>query len=257
MSIVIAPDKFKGTLSAPAVAAALANGVRSVRPGAPLALCPMADGGEGTLDVLLAARRGQRRRVACRGPFGDAIDADVGLIDGAAVAVVELAQAAGWTTLAGRRPDPLVASTFGVGELLGAALEAQVSRIVLALGGSVTVDGGCGLAQALGLELFDAAGRRMASPLPPGRLEEVRYVESAAMTARFADVALSIAADVLNPLLGPSGASRTFGPQKGADAAGVERLERRAGAWAGVLESASGWLLRDEPGGGDGGAHCR
>jgi glycerate kinase len=246
--IVIAPDSFKGTLTAVEAAEAIAEVVRRLHPDAAIDCCPMADGGQGTLDVIVRAAGGQRRRVACRGPLGEPMTAEVGLIDRAATAVVELAAAAGLTLVPPERRNPLHTTTYGVGELLAAALDAQVDRIILALGGSATIDGGGGLAQALGLVVRDAAGRSLPAPLVPARLVDARRIDIDAMTKRFGATAITIAADVLNPLLGPNGAAAVFGPQKGADARAIAALERGLTHWVGLLEGASGRSLRDEPG---------
>jgi glycerate kinase len=275
--IVVAPDSFKGSLSAAAAAEAVAEGIRRAKAPAKhgrgstridVDLCPMADGGEGTLDVLLAAHRGQRRRVPCHGPLGHPLVAPVGLIEHGSTAVIELATAAGLALVPAADRDPLHATTFGVGELIAAALDAEVDCIIVGLGGSATVDGGCGLAQALGLRLLDETGRQLStsggvyprrmaappdeagnvSPFPPARLGEVRAIDPADLLERIGDTHITFAADVLNPLLGPNGAAHVFGPQKGADEHAVQMLENALTNWAGVLERASGVKVRDEPG---------
>jgi len=248
--VVIAPDSFKGTLTAVEAAAAIATVIMCLRDDAVIDCCPMADGGEGTLDVLVRAAGGQRRRVGCHGPLGETITAEVGLIDRAATAVVELATAAGLTLVPSEKRNPLQTTTFGVGELLSAALAAEVDRIILALGGSATIDGGCGIAQALGATLIDAAGREMAAPLAPARLFEVRRIEAESLVERLGSTSIAVAVDVLNPLLGPNGAAAVFGPQKGADAEAIQLLERGLTNWVGLLEGTSGRALRGEPGSG-------
>lgn len=248
MRIVVAPDSFKGSMSAGQVAAEIADAIDELRPDADVDCCPMADGGEGTLDVLLDAHHGQRRRVACHGPRGEPITADVGLIAQASTAVVELAAAAGLTLVPPAQRDPLSATTFGVGELIGAALDAQVDRIILALGGSATVDGGAGLAQALGLRLLDSLGNVLPSPISLRDLPRARSLDPTDLLERIRETEIVIAADVLNPLLGPDGAPRVFGPQKGADPAGVAQLEAALSHWVGLLEGLTGRALRDEPG---------
>ncbi len=250
MRIVIAPDSFKGTLSATEAADEIAAVIKTLRSDAIIDCCPMADGGEGTLDVLVRAAGGRRRRVACHGPLHEPITAEVGLIDQASTAVVELATAAGLTLVPGERRNPLHTSTFGVGELLTASLAAEVDRIILALGGSATIDGGCGIAQALGATLIDVAGRGIAAPLTPARLTDVRRIEIEPLVERLGSTSIAVAVDVLNPLLGPNGAAAVFGPQKGADAGAIQLLERGLTNWVGLLEGTSGRALRDEPGSG-------
>jgi len=248
--VVIAPDSFKGTLTATQAADAIADVIRTLRGDMIIDCCPMADGGEGTLEVLVRAAGGQRRRVACHGALNEPITAEVGLIDQASTAVVELATAAGLTLVPSERRNPLHTTTFGVGELIAAAISAEVDRIILALGGSATIDGGCGLAQALGATLIDAAGREMAAPVTPNRLSDVRRIDAEPLVERLGSTSITVAVDVLNPLLGANGAAAVFGPQKGADANAVHLLERGLANWVGLLEGTSGRSLRDEPGSG-------
>ncbi len=250
MRIVVAPDSFKGTLTASEAADLIAEVITKLRRDAVVDRCPMADGGEGTLDVLVRAAGGQRRRVDCHGPLHEPITAEVGLIDQASTAVVELATAAGLTLVPSEKRNPLHTSTFGIGELLAASLAAEVDRIILALGGSATIDGGCGIAQALGATLIDVAGRVLAAPLTPSRLSDVRRIEAETLLERLGATSIAVAVDVLNPLLGPNGAAAVFGPQKGADPAAIQTLELGLTNWVGLLEGASGRSLRDEPGSG-------
>lgn len=250
MRIVVAPDSFKGTLSATEAADAIAAVIKTLRGDAIIDCCPMADGGEGTLDVLVRATGGQRRRVECHGPLHEPMTAEVGLIDQASTAIVELATAAGLTLVSIERRNPLHTSTFGIGELLAASLAAEVDRIIFALGGSATIDGGCGIAQALGAMLIDVAGRGLAAPLTPSRLSDVRRIEAEPLLERLGATSIAVAVDVLNPLLGPNGAAAVFGPQKGADAAAIQTLELGLTNWVGLLEGESGRSLRDEPGSG-------
>ncbi|MCK6486216.1 MAG: glycerate kinase [Phycisphaerae bacterium] len=248
MRIVIAPDSFKGTLDAASAAAALAQGVRLARPDAIVNCVPMADGGEGTLNVLLAARNGQRREARATGPLGEPRTAAVGLIDGASTAIVELAQIAGFSLLPADRRDPLTATTCGVGELIRAALDSGVDRVLLTLGGSATVDGGAGMMQALGLRLLDANHRPLPERIGGGRLADITYLDADALYPALRTTRILIAVDVLNPLCGPGGAARVFAPQKGADAAAVARLEAGLTHWADLLEHYCGRTLRNEPG---------
>ena len=205
MKIVIAPDSFKESLSAPEVAAAIARGWRQVFPEAELLLRPMADGGEGTVDAVLAATGGERRECRVCGPPVEPVLAHWGWL-GEGTAVLEMASASGLHHVPRDRRDATVTTSLGTGELIRAALDAGATRIILGLGGSATNDGGAGLLQALGVRFLDAREVE----LPPG----------GAALAR-----LEIAADVDNPLCGPRGASRVFGPQKGADPQQVEQLD--------------------------------
>jgi glycerate kinase len=221
LSVVVAPDSFKGSLSAASAARAIAHGWASVRPGDTVTLCPQADGGEGTLDAIEAATPHAVRHSAglVTGPDGQPTPGEWLLLDGG-VAVVELAQCSGLPLMAGL--DAAGATTRGFGEVIAAALDAGATSLVLALGGSASTDGGTGALAALGLRLADAAGR----PLPDGgaALSSLATLDTTALrTPPPGGVALLT--DVTSPLLGPTGAARVFGPQKGATPAVVERLD--------------------------------
>ncbi|HEX2075851.1 MAG TPA: glycerate kinase [Geodermatophilus sp.] len=241
--IVVAPDSFKGSLAADAVAAAVAAGVARVAPRAEVLQRPMADGGEGT--VAAALRAGYRpHRVRVAGPDGRPVEAVLALGDG--TAVVELAAAAGLGLLA--RLAPMTASTRGVGELLRAALDAGARRMVLGLGGSATTDGGAGMLQALGVRLLDARG----DDVPPGGagLAQLDRVDAAGLDPRLVAVEVVVASDVDNPLTGPAGAAAVFAPQKGASPAEVDRLDAALARYAAVLARDLGVDVADRPGAG-------
>ena len=245
MRIVIAPDSFKESLSAPEVAQALARGWAQVFPDAELLLRPMADGGEGTVDAVLAAGGGERRELTVQGSLGAPVRAHWGLLpDG--TAVLEMAAASGLHLVPRAGRDPSRASSHGTGELLRAALDAGARRIVLGLGGSATNDGGAGLLQALGARLLDAHG----APLPPGgaALAQLARLELADLDPRLLQVAVEVAADVDNPLCGPQGASAVFGPQKGASPAQVAALDAALAHFARIAASALGVDHSGEPG---------
>jgi glycerate kinase len=232
MKLIIAPDSFKESLSAEAVAAAIAEGWRRVYPEAQIVAKPMADGGEGTVDALLAASAGERRESPVRGPLGAPVSAHWGWLDGN-TAVIEMASASGLQLLAPAQRDARVTSSFGTGELIRAALDAGATRIILGLGGSATNDGGSGLLRALGVRFLDADG----DPLEEGgaALARLERLDLAGLDGRLAQVRVEVAADVDNPLCGPRGASAVFGPQKGADPQQVRQLDdalRRFGAVA-------------------------
>jgi len=250
MRVIVAPDKFKGSLDATAVADAVAEGFHRSRPEARVTCAPMADGGEGTLDALFRAQRGQRQEFSVHGPLGTPCTAAIGLFDRSRHVVIELAQAAGYSLVPPDRRDPLMTTTLGVGELLARALDFGPDRITLTLGGSATVDGGAGLMQGLGLDLIDRTGRVMPPGLGGGALCDVARFGFDGLHPALHQTPLEIAADVLNPLCGPNGAARVFAPQKGADAAGVGRLEQGLAHWAELWEngSASPLRLRDQPG---------
>jgi glycerate kinase len=244
--IVVAPDSFKGSLSADRAAAAIAAGIGRVLPGAEPVLRPLADGGEGT--VAAAVRAGFRpRTVRVTGPDGRPVDA-VLAVQGT-TAVLELATAAGLGLL--DRPAPLAATTRGVGELVRHALDAGAGRIVLGIGGSATTDGGAGMLQALGLRLLDAHG----ADVPPGGggLARLDRMDASGLDARLAGVEFVVASDVDNPLTGPSGAAHVFGPQKGASADDVVALDAALERYAAVLARDLGAAVATTPGAGGAG----
>jgi glycerate kinase len=221
MKVVVAPNAFKGSLSAVAAADAMALGVRAG--GGEPAAVPVADGGEGTLDALVAAAGGTIMGVICRGPMGIPVRAHLGrLSDG--TGVVEMAQASGLSLVPERERDPMHATSFGTGELIKGALARRPPRIVIGIGGSATVDGGMGLARALGVRFFDGTGRELEHG--GGALEKLARIDASHLDARLGGVQLVVASDVDNPLCGPDGAAYVFGPQKGAGPAQVERLDR-------------------------------
>lgn len=212
VKIVIAPDSFKESVSAPDAAAAIARGVKAACPGAQTVCIPMADGGEGTVEAVLAAAGGQARQRTVNDALGHKVDAVWGLLEDG-TAVIEMAAAAGLELIAPSRRDPLRASSHGVGELILAALDAGAARIILGLGGSATNDGGAGMLTALGLRLLDKDGRS----LPPGggALGQLASIDPRGLDSRLANTRIIVASDVDNPLCGPQGASHVFGPQKG------------------------------------------
>ncbi|WP_029432136.1 glycerate kinase [Blastococcus sp. URHD0036] len=245
--VVVAPDSFKGSLSAAEAAAALARGLRRGAPGAEVVEHPVADGGEGTVDLVL--RQGfapVAARVA--GPLGAPVEARFAVRGD--TAVVEMAAAAGLGLLPGPPDDATAraASTAGVGELLAAALGTGVRRVVLGIGGSATTDGGSGAVAALGAQLLTARGE----PLAPGgaALLDLAVLDLAGLDPRPADVELLVACDVDNPLTGPAGAAAVYGPQKGASPGTVALLDRALSRWADVVAATTGRDVRDLAGAG-------
>lgn len=248
MKIVIAPDSFKESLSAAGVARALARGLRQALPEAELIECPLGDGGEGTLDAVLAATDGEVREAQVTGPLGEAVTARWGWLAEQRTAFVEMASASGLELVPKARRDVGVATSRGTGELLQAALDAGAERLVLAIGGSATNDGGAGLLQALGARLLDAQGQALA---PGGAaLANLASIDLAALHPRLAEVAVVIAADVDNPLCGPQGASHIFGPQKGASPEQVQELDGALAHFATITAATLGRDVREQPGAG-------
>ncbi|MBL3687745.1 allantoinase AllB [Leucobacter zeae] len=235
MRIVIAPDKFKGSLSSEEVGASLAAGIRSVAPDAAIAVVPMADGGEGTAEAAIA-NGFERRTARVAGPLGNPVEA-VYAVRGAE-AVVELAEASGLLLVPEAERDALAASSRGTGELILAALDAGAERIVLAVGGSASTDGGAGLLAALGARILDADGADL--PDGGGSLGAVDRVDLSGLDPRIPRTRFVLAADVDHPLLGARGAAAVFGPQKGADPAQVERLDAGLARFAAALAAELG-----------------
>jgi glycerate 2-kinase len=241
--VLIAPDCFGGTLTATEAAEAIAGGWRAAAPADQLVLRPLADGGPGFVEVLHGALGGRLHRASVSDPRGRPVEAT--WLEHDATAYVESAQACGLHLVAKAERDALTAGTVGVGELIAAARDAGVHTIVVGLGGSASTDGGAGMLAALGAAALDAAG----SVLPAGG----GALADCARLAGLPDlggIRLVAASDVENPLLGTHGAARVFGPQKGADEAGVHRLERALSRWADVLAEATGRDVRAEPGAG-------
>ncbi|MCV9996326.1 glycerate kinase [Paeniglutamicibacter sp. ZC-3] len=229
MLVVVAPDKFKGSLTGAQVAAAIEAGVRAAMPGARTLAVPVADGGEGTLAA--AAQCGfELHHATVAGPTGEPVRAAFGLRD--EVAVVEMAEASGLDRLPGGK-DALGATSLGTGELIAAALDAGATQIILGVGGSACTDGGAGMLQGLGARLLDEQGNEL--PLGGGALGTLERVELDALDPRIATTTFTLAADVENPLTGPNGAAFVFAPQKGASPELVSALDAALGHWAQVL----------------------
>jgi glycerate kinase len=223
MRVIVAPNAFKGSLSALDAAEAIGEGVRTVASDADLVLVPIADGGDGTVEALVAATGGERRTRRVRGPLGAPVEADYGLIDAGSTAVIEMAKAAGLALLPPDKRDPRTTSTHGVGELLQHAYDGGARHFIVGIGGSATNDGGAGMAQALGYQLLDQNEHE----LPPGGLALTRLarIQAGGVHANWKEAEVEVACDVTNPLTGPSGASAVYGPQKGATPEMVAELD--------------------------------
>ncbi len=247
MRVLVAPDKFRGTLTAEEAARAISTGWRREWPVDEIVEVPMADGGEGTLDALVAALGGERRTTRVSGPLGDEVAADYGLLPGP-VGVVEMARASGLELLAGSRRDPLRTSTRGTGELILATCEHLPAEVVVCIGGSATNDGGAGMAQGLGARLLDSRGRDL-RPGGAALLDLVR-IDVTAMAPQVLATRFMVACDVDNPLVGSQGASVIYGPQKGASSDAVLLLDRALAHYAAVLHRDLGIDLRETPGAG-------
>jgi glycerate 2-kinase len=247
MRVLVAPDKFRGTLTAEEAARALARGWRRARPGDEVEELPLADGGEGTLDALVAALGGERRTTKVTGPLGDPVDAAFGRLPDSS-GVVEMALASGLALVPERRRDPLRTTTFGTGELILAACRAGARRVVVCIGGSATNDGGAGVAQALGFRLLDADGRN----LEPGggALARLERIDRSGVSPDVEGVEFVVASDVDNPLTGVAGAAAVYGPQKGASPKDVRRLDAAMERLAAVVRRDLGADVASRPGAG-------
>lgn len=248
MKVVIAPNAFKGSLTAVQAAAAIARGVREAVPDAVLVEIPVADGGDGTTEALVSAHRGEYRSVDVEGPLGDPVRASFGLIERGATAVVELASASGFALISDDRRDPRRTSTYGFGQLLEAARHSGVTRIIAGIGGSATNDGGAGMAQAIAYQLLDGDGNELSRG--GAALLDLERIDASKVDPAWRQVAISVACDVTNPLLGPNGASYIYGPQKGADQETIELLDRALANLAGVVKRDLGQDVADVPGAG-------
>ena len=245
MKIVIAPDKFKGSLTAAEAADAIAAGLRAEWPEAELVTVPVADGGDGTVDAAVAAGL-ERVPVTVDGPTGEPVRASYARKG--ELAVIELADACGLRRLPGGRPAPLTASSFGCGQVLAAALAAGARQIILGVGGSASTDGGAGLLQALGARVLDARGEPLARG--GGALREVAALDLSGLHPGLRPSTVILATDVVNPLTGPDGAAEVYGPQKGASPEQITELASGLRRWAAVVAAATGTDRSQAPGAG-------
>jgi glycerate kinase len=247
MRIIVAPQEFKSTLTAREAADAMAIGVKRALPNAEVETIPLSDGGPGLVDLILASTGGRRMQAPVQDPLGRPIDAAWALLDDE-TAVIESAAAAGLVLLREEERDPAITSTFGVGQIMLAALEAGCRRIIVGLGGSATNDGGAGMAAALGVRFLDPEGRE----LPPGgaALAAIDRIDVAGLEPRRRDVDVVVATDVTNPLCGPEGASLIYGPQKGASPHLARQLDAALHHYADIVERDVGVAVLDRPGSG-------
>jgi glycerate 2-kinase len=248
LRFVVAPDKFKGSLSAQAAAEAIRQGLSRALPGAQVDLVPVADGGDGTAETIVHTLGGRMVAHEVTGPDGRPVQARYGMLQGSGVAVIELAQASGLALMPTGTNQPLTASTRGTGQLIGHAIDAGARRIILAIGGSATNDAGAGALAALGAIFRDGRGE----VLPPGgsALAHLSSIDTAKLEKRLSGVSIEIASDVRNPLCGPSGAAAVYGPQKGASADDVAVLDDALRRFADVVQAAVGVDVRGVPGAG-------
>lgn len=249
MKIVLAPDKYKGNMSSPEICSIVRKAFLEIMPDAEIISLPMADGGEGTVDAMVAAGGGEIRKVTVTGPLGGRkVEAVYGIYNSGKSAVLEMASASGMALVPKKELNPLLATTYGTGELIKVILDARVRDITIGIGGSATVDGGAGMAQALGYSLLDASGREL--PHGGGALENIASIDCSKADRRIFDTKFKVACDVTNPLLGSNGAAHVYGPQKGATPDMVDRLEKCLGKLASVWIESGMLASVEEPGDG-------
>jgi len=248
MKIVVAPDSFKGSVSALEAANAMEHGLRRVFPNAVIEKIPMADGGEGTVQSLVDATGGhlQTRRVLA--PLENQVDAQFGILSDGETAVIEMASASGLTLVAPHEQNPLRTTTYGTGQLIHAALEAGCRHLIIGIGGSATNDGGAGMAEALGVRLLDANGKQIQRG--GGNLGQLASIDATGLHPAIAETETVVACDVNNPLTGPDGASHVYGPQKGATPEMIETLDGHLAHFDKILAHIFGKSFNDIPGAG-------
>lgn len=248
MKIVIAPDSFKGSLTALEAANSIDRGIKNAYSCATTTLLPVGDGGEGTMEVLIAATGGKKKTVMVTGPLGNQVEAAYGVLGDDKTCVIEMAIASGLYLVPEDKLSPLQATTYGTGQLIQKALDDGFTSFVVNVGGSATNDGGAGMLQALGLQILDCDGLEIG--YGGGELNKVAKIDDTYFDKRINQSTFMIATDVKNPLIGLDGASHVFGPQKGATAKDVELLDDNLAHWADEIKAVTGVTLHDMPGAG-------
>ena len=248
MKVVLAPQEFKGSISALEAARAMEKGVLAAVPGAETVVVPVADGGDGTVETLVEATGGEVRSVEVTGPLGTRVVAAWGALGDGNTAVIEMARTSGLALVSPEERDPLVTTTFGLGEAIARALDEGFRRFIIGIGGSATNDAGAGAAQALGVRLLDASGTDI--PAGGAALANLSRIDMAGLDPRAGDADFQVACDVNNPLTGPNGASVVYGPQKGATPDMVAELDAALAHFAEVVEKDLGIQIKDIAGSG-------
>ena len=255
MKIVIAPDSFKGSLAAVQACDAIKTGIGRVVSDVEIVSIPMADGGEGTVDALVTSTSGKYFRTQVTGPLGETVAATYGILGQSAnlptkTAVIEMAQAAGLELVPPDKRNPLYTTTYGLGQLIGDAFDNDCRSFIIGIGGSATNDCGTGMAQALGAKFIDRNGKTITAPMTGNLTGQVGSIDTTSFDSRISKCDFLIACDVNNPLLGPNGASYTYGPQKGADEFTVRFLDANMAHIIGLIESTTGNQVREIAGSG-------
>jgi len=248
MKIVVAPDSFKGSLTAIEVSDAIEKGIREVFPEAEIIKIPMADGGDGTVECLVNATGGKILEEKVIGPLGNEVWAFYGILGDRKTAIVEMAAASGLTLVPENKRDPLITTTYGTGQLIKAALNQGCRKMIIGIGGSATNDGGAGMVQALGTKLLDKDGEEIG--FGGGELKKIVKIDISCMDKRLSDIKVLAASDVNNPLCGPQGASRIYGPQKGATPEIIEELDESLAYFAELIKRDLHKDIKDIPGAG-------
>lgn len=248
MKIVIAPDSYKESLSAAEVAQAIEKGFREIFPDAQYVSMPVADGGEGTVEAMIAATQGTEHSAWVTGPLGEKVEACWGMSGDGVTAFIEMAAASGLGLVPPEKRNPLITTSRGTGELILQALEHGAKRIIIGIGGSATNDGGAGMMQALGARLCDAEGQEIGHG--GGSLSRLSRIDLSAIDPRLRDRMIHVACDVTNPLVGERGVSRIFGPQKGATEAMIVELDRNLAHFADVIKASLQVDVKPIPGAG-------
>ncbi|WP_312228781.1 glycerate 2-kinase [Pseudescherichia sp.] len=248
MKIVIAPDSYKESLSATEVAQAIEKGFREIFPDAQYVSVPVADGGEGTVEAMIAATQGAEHTASVTGPLGERVDARWGMSGDGNTAFIEMAAASGLALVPPEQRNPLITTSRGTGELILHALEHGARNIIIGIGGSATNDGGAGMVQALGAKLCDANGTEIGHG--GGSLMSLNTIDISGLDPRLAACTIRVACDVTNPLTGDQGASRIFGPQKGATEAQIVELDNNLNHYADVIKKSLRVDVKNVPGAG-------
>jgi glycerate kinase len=248
MKIVVAPDSFKGSVSAKDASLSIKRGIIKVYKDINIVCIPMADGGEGTVQPMVDATGGEIVNVKVYGPLFQEVEAFYGILGDGKTAVIEMAAASGLPLIPDGKKDPMKASTYGTGELIKHALDKGCEKIIMGVGGSATNDGGHGMAKALGVRFFDKQGRDIG--YGGGSLDKLYSIDVSGMDMRIKNCEIILACDVENPLCGPTGATYVFGPQKGAMDGVLERLDKNLEHYANIIKSALNIDIKDYPGAG-------
>lgn len=248
MKFILAPDSFKESMSAKEAAEAMERGIKKIFPDANCLIVPMADGGEGTVQSLVDATRGQIIKERVTGPLANEVEAEFGILGDKETGIIEMASASGLMLVPPEQRNPLITTTYGTGELIKKALDLGVKKFIIGIGGSATNDGGAGMLQALGAKLLDSNGKEL--PFGGGALSKLDKIDLTNFDNRIEHIEVKVACDVNNPLTGDNGASRIFGPQKGADEETVKLLDKNLHHFSNIIKKTNGKDIEFYPGAG-------